>query len=257
MRKSKTMAKLRAGKPVKMCALGHFIPSYIRHAAHAGFDCIWLDTEHRTFERRELQALLALFHLFDIDCMLRADTKQKTRLYRYLEDGASGLMIPHVSTAQQARELVQAVKFPPLGDRGLDGAGMDTDFVLAGGPGYTDEANSETFLVVQIETPLAVENVEEIASLDGIDGLFVGPGDLGLRLSKMETEMTVESAIERVAAVAAEQGVAWGCPAVSRENLEQRYQQGARLLNYGGEFMTLKNMLDANAAELDEVYPDN
>jgi len=60
-----------------------------------------------------------------------------------------------------------------------------------------------------------------------------------------------------VAAVAAEQGVAWGCPAVSRENLEQRYQQGATLLNYGGEFMTLKNMLEANAAELDEVYPDD
>ena len=93
MRQSKTMAKLRAGKPVRMCALGHFIPSYIRHAAHAGFDCIWLDTEHRAFERRELQALLAMFHLFDIDCMVRADTKQKTRLYRYLEDGASGLMM--------------------------------------------------------------------------------------------------------------------------------------------------------------------
>jgi len=256
MRQSKTMEKLRAGKPVRMCALGHFIPSYIRHAADAGFDCIWLDTEHRTFERRELQTLLALFHLFDIDCMLRADTKQKTRLYRYLEDGASGLMIPHVSTAEQARDIVQSVKFPPIGDRGLDGAGMDTDFALAGGPGYTDEANAETFLVIQIETPMAVENVEEIAAVEGIDGLFVGPGDLGLRLSKLETDMTVESAIEKVAAVAAEHGIAWGCPAMSRENLEQRFRQGAQLLNHGGEFMTLKNMLAANAAELDEVYQD-
>jgi len=254
MRRSKTMAKIRAGKPVKMCALGHFIPSYIRHAANAGFDCIWLDTEHRAFERRELQALLAMFHLFDIDCMLRADTKQKTRLYRYLEDGASGLMIPHVSTAEQAQELVEAVKFPPLGDRGLDGAGLDTDFVLAGGPGYTDEANAETFLVVQIETPLAVENVEQIAAVEGINGLFVGPGDLGLRLSTMETEMTVESAIARVAKSAAEHGLAWGCPAVDRENLERLHAQGATLLNYGGEFMTLKNMLDSHAADLDEVY---
>jgi 2-keto-3-deoxy-L-rhamnonate aldolase RhmA len=133
---------------------------------------------------------------------------------------------------------------------------MDTDFVLAGGPGYTDEANAETFLVIQIETPLAVENVEEIAAVEGIDGLFVGPGDLGLRLSKMETEMTVESAIEKVAAVAAERGIAWGCPATSRENLEQRFAQGAQLMNHGGEFMTLKNMLEANATELDEVYQD-
>ena len=80
---------------------------------------------------REVQTLLAYFHLFDIDCMLRAPTLEKTRLYRYLEDGATGLMIPHVSTADKARLLVDAVKFPPLGDRGLDGPGLESDFILA------------------------------------------------------------------------------------------------------------------------------
>jgi len=153
VRKSKTLAKLRANEPVRMCALGHFIPAFIRHAAHHGFDCIWLDLEHRAMSDREVQALLAYFHLFDIDCMLRPPTLEKTRLYRYLEDGATGLMIPHVSTADKARMLVDAVKFPPLGDRGLDGAGLDSDFILAGGDEYVEAANRETFLVVQIETP--------------------------------------------------------------------------------------------------------
>jgi 4-hydroxy-2-oxoheptanedioate aldolase len=254
MRTSKTLAKIRAGKPVKMCCLGHFVPAFIRHAAHHGFDCIWLDTEHRTFERRELQSLLAYFHLADIDCMLRVDTRQKIRLYRYLEDGASGLMVPHVSTVEEARELVQSVKFPPLGDRGLDGAGLDSDFILQAGPDFTRQANEQTFLVVQIETPQAVENVDEIAAVEGIDGLFVGPGDLGLRIREWDTDLTVEAAIQRVADVAAKHQLPWGCPAATREVLEQRAAQGAQLLNYGGDFMAMKNMLEANADELAEVY---
>ena len=181
MRKSRTLAKLRNNQPARICSLGHFIPSFVRHAAHFGYDCIWLDLEHRAMSEREVQALLAYFHLADIDCMLRSPTLEKTRLYRYLEDGAAGLMIPHVSTREKAESLVQAVKFPPIGDRGIDAAGWDSDFRLQGDDGYTDLANQETFLVVQIETPEAVRNVDEIAAVEGVDGLFVGPGDLGLR----------------------------------------------------------------------------
>ena len=67
-------------------------------------------------------------HLHDIDMMVRPSTLEKTKLYRYLEDGAAGLMIPHVSDAEKARALVNAVKFPPLGDRGIDAAGLDSNF---------------------------------------------------------------------------------------------------------------------------------
>ena len=70
MRSSKTLARLRANQPVRLCCLGHFIPAYIRHAAHFGYDCIWLDLEHRAMSEREVQSLLAYFHLFDIDCLV-------------------------------------------------------------------------------------------------------------------------------------------------------------------------------------------
>ncbi|MBI2480838.1 MAG: 4-hydroxy-2-oxovalerate aldolase [Planctomycetia bacterium] len=254
MRKSKTLAKLRAGNPVRMCSLGHFIPEYIRFAAHYGYDCIWLDLEHRAMTDREAQALLAYFHLFDIDCMLRAPTLEKTRLYRYLEDGAAGLMIPHVSTAEKARMLVDFVKFPPLGDRGLDGAGLDSDFILAGGDDYTDEANRETFLVVQIETPEAVANVEEIAAVRGVDGLFIGPGDLGLRINKTKTELTLDAAIEKVAAASKRHGKAWGCPAASADKVQQLREQGAQLIAHGGEFRAIMNALEECSSVLNEVY---
>ncbi|MFP6701360.1 MAG: aldolase/citrate lyase family protein, partial [Planctomycetaceae bacterium] len=176
MRQSRTRARLANNEAVRICCLGHFIPAFVRHAADSGFDCIWLDFEHRCWTDREIQAILPLFHLYDIDCLLRVPTTEKTRLYRYLEDGATGLMVPHVSTVEAARELVESVKFPPIGNRGLDAAGLDCDFSLPEHVEYVREANEQTMLVVQIETPEAVENVEAIAALEGVDGLFIGPG---------------------------------------------------------------------------------
>lgn len=244
MRSSKTLARWRAGQAARMCALGHFIPPYIRLAAHFGYDCIWLDLEHRAMDDREVQSLLMMFRLANIDCLLRAPTLEKTKLYRYLEDGATGLMIPHVSTADRARQLVQALKFPPLGDRGLDGAGLDCDFVLQGGESYPDRANAETFIVVQIETPEGVQNVDEIASVPGIDALFIGPGDLGLRLKKANPDnLTLEECTARVAAAAKKHGKVWGQPAFNPEHLKTLIDQGAKLPNYGGDFGALMNSL--------------
>ena len=255
MRKSKSLAKIRAGKPVKMCVLGHYMPAYVRHAAHFGYDCIWLDLEHRLIGEREVQALLAVFHLADIDCMLRAPTLEKTRLYRYLEDGATGLMIPHVSTAEKARMLVDAVKFPPVGNRGLDGAGLDAEFYLQETKEYIDRANEETFLVVQIETLEAVENVDEIAVVEGVDGLFVGPGDLSMRIERTPNcTLTLDAAYESVASAAARNGKAWGCPGGSAEQVKKLHQQGAQLIAYGGEFKTLMDMLKNCSEQLDELY---
>jgi 2-keto-3-deoxy-L-rhamnonate aldolase RhmA len=253
MRQSKTLEKLRRNELVRICGLGHFIPSFVRHAAHFGFDCIWLDLEHRAMDDREIQSLLAFCHLYDVDCMLRPPTLEKTRLYRYLEDGATGLMIPHVSTSEKAEMLVQSVKFPPLGDRGIDGAGLDSDFLVQGGGDYTERANRETFLVVQLETPQAIENAESIAAVDGVDGLFIGPGDLGLRLKYSDSATTLDECIARVATAAANHGKAWGRPAGSVELLKTLYDQGARLLAYGGEFMAIMKMLEKSAADFDTV----
>ena len=147
MRSSKTLARIRNGETVRMCTLGHYIPAYVRHAAHFGYDCIWLDTEHRSFLNRELEHILALGHLHDIDIMVRAATLEKTQLYRYLEDGAAGIMIPHVNTAEKARMLVDALKFPPLGDRGLDGAGLEADYFTGDYPESTGHRGVSAGLV--------------------------------------------------------------------------------------------------------------
>lgn len=234
-----------------MCALGHYIPAYVKHAAHFGFDVIWLDLEHRSMTQHEVQCLLAFGHLFDIDIMIRVPTLEKTRLYRYLEDGATGIMVPHVSTPEKAQMLVDALRFPPIGDRGLDGAGFDADFYTGEAALFPQQANSETFLVVQIETPQAVENVEAIAAIEGVDGLFVGPGDLGLRLRHTDPGWTLEDAFERTAIACRKHGKAWGCPVGTPEEIQQRRSQGAQILAHGGDFMAVMNMLREFAGHFD------
>ena len=257
MRKSKVLAKLRAGEFARFCGLGHVLPFYVRYAAHYKYDGIWLDLEHRNMDDREVQNLIALCHLHDIDCMVRPPTRERTRLYRYLEDGAAGFMIPFASDPEVVRHVVNCIKYPPEGNRGLDGAGLDADYGLAHwkpDATYLEDANRETFLVGQVETVEAVENIEEIAEVPGIDVLFIGPGDLGLRLEAgpNPSGMTLDDAIERVAAAARKNGRAWGITAPSAQDVARFRAMGAQMVPWGSDFFLVK-ALETCSQELDEV----
>ena len=223
MRRSKTLEKIRAGKMVAVAALGHFHPPYVTLAAHYDYDCIWLDLEHRAMGQRETQALAAFCHLADIDLMIRSPSHEPTKLNRCLEDGAAGTMLQMIDTPEQAERAVQYLKFPPLGNRGIDAAGLDCNFTLNADENYTDDANRETFICAQIETPLAVENADSIAAVEGIDILLVGAGDLGLRISKATGPvLSIDESIERVAAATAAHGQTLGAIAIDRHSLPRR-----------------------------------
>ena len=206
---------------------------------------------------REVQALLFACQLHDIDCMVRPPTVERTRLYRYLEDGAAGLMIPFASNAEIARHVVEAIKFPPQGNRGMDGAGLDGDYGLAAwakDSTYTRDANNETFIVAQIETPEGVLKVDEVAAVPGIDCVFVGPGDLGLRLAAHPDSgvKSLDSAIELAAAAAKRHGKAWGAAAGSIDTHRRYRQMGAQVIPWGGDF-ALCQVLATCSAQLDSI----
>lgn len=247
MRPSLIRSRLRQNLVARFTCM--YYPSAMMplHAARAGFDAIWLDTEHNTWDRRELQRIIALHHLANIDCIVRTGSRNKSELYHLLENGATGLMAPLVDTPEDAAALVQAVKFPPLGGRGLDGAGLDNDFYLKGTTNYPAEANQETFLILQIESPLALANVDAIAAIKGVDGLFLGPGDLSLRLNVPMDWNNPEmcAAEDAVAAAAARHGIAWGRPAGNAEQVARIAAKGARLINHGSDFGAILTMLPA------------
>jgi len=147
-------------------------------------------------------------------------------------------LIALVNSAAEARALVQAVKFPPLGERGVDGASIDNEFYTHGTEGYFAAANAETVLIVQVETPEALANVEEIAAVPGVDGFFLGPGDLGLRLNCFGNldHPSMRDAHARIAAAAARNGIAWGRPTRSVDDIRQLVAAGARLIANGSDF---------------------
>jgi 2-keto-3-deoxy-L-rhamnonate aldolase RhmA len=256
MRKSKILAKIRSGQPAKIATMGYFVPAFIAIAASLGYDGIWLDLEHRPMDSREIQALLAFFHLYDIDCMLRTPTREKGQLYRYLEDGATGLMIPHVNDVQSAKELVQKVKFPPLGDRGLEGRGLESNFGLDI-PGsrlpLVEHALRETFLVVQIETPQGLAAADEIAAISGIDGLYLGPQDLGLRMNYVpeDDRYTTDEAVQYLADICKKHGKAWGSLESTIEEVERHAKMGAQLLVWGAEARIMLQGLTNASREFD------
>ena len=252
MRPSLLRSRLRLGKAARIACLYYPTAMLPAHAAKAGFDAIWLDAEHSTWDRRELQRMIALHHLANIDCIVRTGSRNATDLYHLLEDGATGLMCPLVNTAAEATALAQSVKFFPLGQRGLDGAGLDNNFYLDGTLTYPAAANAETFLMVQIETPEALANIDAIAAVPGVDGLFIGPGDLSQRLG-CPLDWTNPKMVEaqaKVAAAAARHGKAWGRPSGSAEDIAALSRQGAQLIAHGSDFGAVMKMLPAFADTL-------
>jgi len=258
MRNSKILAKIRAGKPAKLAMMGHFIPPFVAYAAHLDYDGIWLDLEHRAMDAREIQALLAFFHLYDIDCLIRPATREKALLYRYYEDGATGLVVPHVSTPDEARDLVRKVKFPPVGDRGVEGNGLEANFGLDIAPHRTEltkHALRETFLLVQIETPEGLINVDEIAAVPGVDGLYIGPGDMGVRMQLLPESQRVstDELMRRVAEACRKHDKVWGYFAATVDDLPKQVELGAKLVLWGIDRRLLNEALTQASAHLDEA----
>jgi 2-keto-3-deoxy-L-rhamnonate aldolase RhmA len=258
MRKSKVLAKLRNGEAVKIAYLGHFIPPFIAYAAHAGYDGIWLDLEHKAMEYREVQALLAFFHLYDIDCILRPQTREKAQLYRYLEDGATGLMVPHVNDVETVRQIVDAVRFPPIGDRGYEARGLESNFGLESADRlkFIEYANRETFLAVQIETPQAVAELDAIAAVPGIDCLFIGPADLAIRMHFADNPQTYRETLEAVNAAAKKHNLSWGSMPKSAEELKEFADIGADFLLWGIDMRIFRDSLTECSQIIDDIIND-
>jgi len=167
-------------------------------------------------------------------------------------------MIPHVSDAEKAQNLVNAVKFPPLGDRGIDGAGLDcgfmVDFQEQENFDYTNLVNQETFLVVQIETPAAVENIDTIASVKGVDALFIGIGDLGLRYKHMENPNTLDEVDVIISKAAKKYGIHWGRPIRNEEDAKRALELGCQIFPFAGDFELIMDGLRSRAKQLGQIF---
>ncbi len=201
-RRAEFRARLRAGEPL----IGTFVktPSSIvcEVLARSALDVLCLDAEHAPFDRAALDACLAVARLADAPALVRVPAAEPAQVLNALDCGATGIVAPHVTTAVGAGELARSARFG-AGGRGYAGSPRAADFGARSIAKHLSASAAETVVVAQIEDPIAVESIDEIAAVDGIDCLFIGRMDLTVALGATGPDAPeVVAAVEAVCAAA-------------------------------------------------------
>ncbi len=151
-------------------------------AKAAGYDWLFIDSEHGAISTQEISQLCLAALPTGIAPLVRICRGAIDEGTRALDNGALGIVVPHVDTADEARRLVEAFRFHPMGHRSTGGAPAQFAFRAPPAPEMQQVLNAELLLIPMIETPQAVDNAEAIAAIDGIDALLIGSNDLALEM---------------------------------------------------------------------------
>ncbi len=212
LRENRIKKKLERGEVVTVLE-GYHTAEIVDFIGPLGFDGVWVETEHGAIDFREIQNITRACDLWGMTSLIRVNRVDYGLIYRTLDQGAQGIIVPHVDTAEQAREVVRAARYGPIGARGMSGNrqahGLDP-------VEYFRKANDETLVVVMIEDIIAVENLPEILKVDDIDVFFVAPSDLaqsmGLvgQIDHPKVKETVSDTVKRIADAGRTPGaIAW------------------------------------------------
>lgn len=212
-------------------------PSVVQLLANAGFDFVLIDNEHGAFNIETIADLSRMAVYVGVTPIVRVPDLAYPYIAQSLDAGAQGIMAPRISTAAQVREVVQMMKYPPLGVRGSALSRGYTRF--KGGPVVEAmaAANEETLLIIQVETRGAVDNIEEIVSTPGVDVTLIGPNDLSIALGvpDQQNHPDMQAAIQKMMAACQRHGV---YPAIHMNELSLAAhwaKQGMRLVSSSAE----------------------
>ena len=179
MKRNPMKEKLKAGEPVFGVSVMIPSPQIVEMVAAAGFDWVLLDCEHGTLTLESVELMAMAAEASGITAIARPVTRNAEHILQVLDRGVMGVQVPHVNTAADAREVLAAVKYHPVGKRGLaagtrsavyDSIGTLADYVKA--------ANESTLIAIQLEDKEAIDNIDELLKVDDIDVFFIGPSDL-------------------------------------------------------------------------------
>nr|WP_161501608.1 aldolase/citrate lyase family protein [Rhodopirellula sp. SM50] len=204
-------------------------------AAGVGFDWLLIDLEHGSGSLADLRGMLLACRAGNAAPVVRLRSVDPDTVKFVMDSGAAGIMFPYVSSADEARKAVRCMKYPPQGRRGVAGVIRATDYGR-NWQQYFEEANDKSLVIVQIETPEAVAAAEEIAAVEGVDVLFVGPLDLSVNLGHPADfgHPDVANAFQHVIDCCQRQGKSGGI--LSKNGfIEQHKEQGFRLLAFGSD----------------------
>lgn len=223
-------------------------PEAAEIAGLTGFDWVLIDLEHGSGDYKDLAHQLQALGGRITAPIVRVPRLDAVCFKQVLDLGPSGLMVPNVANAEQARTVMRYARIPPLGDRGAATSTRNSDYGLHYAR-YLAEVNDNLLIVAQIESGEGLDNLEDIAAVDGIDVLFVGPTDLSiaLGLDSDPGNPAFRAALERVAAVAAEHGKLAGALVRNQEQARQYLALGYRFIALGSDRSMVVKGMKANA----------
>ena len=215
-------------------------PRAVEIAALGGVDGVWLCTEHVPNDWIGLENQVRAARIHGIDALVRVARGSYSDYIRPLEMDAAGIIVPHVADADEARQIVDWVRFHPLGRRALDGGNADGRFCMVPLPDYIEHVNRERIVILQIESPEALEEVERICAVPGFDGILFGPGDFSHRIGKAGQieDPEVVAARRRVAAACRTSGK-FAMAAGLFASLPELLAEGFRVFNVGADVVGL------------------
>ncbi|MFL6121248.1 HpcH/HpaI aldolase family protein [Actinophytocola sp.] len=203
----------------------------------AGFDFVVIDTEHALLSVRDVYSLVVVYSRMGVAPLVRITDHGYGDAQRYLDAGAAGVLVPHVSNAAQAEAVMRQFLFPPAGTRGMGFAaraglwgGLD-----GGTAEYVRAGHEDVARIAMIEEREAVEDLDAILAVSGVDAVFIGPGDLSLSLGAPGGSPVVHDAVTRSIGAAVRAGVPVGTVVQGDDQLRLRTEQGCRFILVGND----------------------
>ena len=226
--------------------------SYVAElVGYIGFDWLLIDGEHAPNDLRTIMHQMQALKGSASPVIVRPPIGQVHLIKQYLDMGVQSFLIPMIESREQAEEMVRAVRYPPHGVRGV-GAGSARASHFSHLSNYTATANDQICLILQIESRKAIAALDDIAALDGVDGLFIGPSDLSADMGYLgnpyadEVQAVVENAIKRIRA----NGKAAGIYMTDRKYAERYFELGVNMVAVGADAAVLVQAL----TELKNAY---
>lgn len=256
MRPNQVKRKLQAGEAVFGTMISDLrSPTVIQMLAYAGYDFVFIDMEHGPYDMETVADLIRVARLSGIAPFVRVPDLSYPFLARPLDAGAQGLMIPRVETRQQVEYIVDCMRYPPVGSRGCSVNKGHNDFRSEPAETFCPTANGEVMVIVQIERVAAINDIEGLLSVPGVDAAVIGPNDLSLSLGVSSNPMTpaIVEAIGKVAAAGAKYGVHTGIHVGDLEVIRYWAERGMRILAHSSGLGFLSAGANESVASLREI----
>ncbi|MDH1101001.1 4-hydroxy-2-oxoheptanedioate aldolase [Pseudomonas mosselii] len=245
--------RLRTGQAQIGLWLGLADPYCAELAANAGFDWLLLDGEHAPNDLRGLLGQLQAVAPYPAQPIVRPVIGDTALIKQLLDIGAQTLLVPMVESAEQARQLVRAMRYPPHGVRGV-GSALARASRWNSLPGYLDQADEQMCLLVQVENREGLANLDAICAVDGVDGVFIGPADLSAAMGHRgnpghpEVQAAIDDAIVRIGRAGKAAGILSADEALARRYIEL----GAAFVAVGVDTTVLMRGLQTLAGKFKE-----